>query len=340
MPTLRDLGEFEAIRRLTRQSDPGPGVIVGAGDDAAVLGLEPGHHLVATTDAFVENRHYRAGWLSDREIGSRLAVANLTDLAAMAASPRWALFSIGARPDRDVDTLVELARGLRETLAEHGAVLVGGNLAAVEGPEWLSATLLGETPAGRAWTRGGARPGDLIAVTGAPGRAAAGVRNLARDRSAHATWWKPLEEAWRLPRARIDLALALAEAETVTAAIDVSDGLAADLAHLCEASRVGADLEPDSWPRDPLLERAAAELGLDFDALRFGASDDYELLLAVDPARQAACAEIARAHGVPLAIIGRFSSQAGALATLDANGLRRRLDERGYDHFRSGPEAG
>ena len=338
MASLRELGEFEVLRRLVRarRADAAaePDVVVGAGDDAAVLRPGAGADIVVTTDAFVEGRHFLPAWSAPAATGARLAHANLSDLAAMAATPRWALLSIGARPDTDADDLVALQSGLAATLATEGAAVVGGNLAAVEGAEWYSLTLVGETPRGRAWTRYGARPGDLLAGAGTPGRARAGLA-LARalGEGARAPEWQPLLEAWLAPHAHVALARALRGTGAVTAAIDISDGFAGDLGHLCEASGIGAEVEEAAWPDDPLLARAAERLGVPLATLRCGPSDDYELLLAVDPGGRADCEAAARAAGVPLAFIGRFTGAPSVLALSGRDGLTRPLPGAGFDHF-------
>ncbi len=337
MSTLGELGEFEVIRRLAAArgaAGPGAGVVVGSGDDAAVLRPAPGTDLVATTDAFVEGGHFLRDWCPARMAGARLAQANLSDLAAMAATPRWALLSIGARRDSAVADLVDFQSGLSGALEAADAALVGGNLTAVAGAEWYSLTLLGECGRGRVWTRRGARPGDLVAVSGRPGRAGAGLALVrALGDGARAPRWAPLLEAWLAPVARVMLAGALREAPAVTAAIDVSDGFAGDLGHLCESSGVGAEVDERAWPDDALLAAAAVALGAAPAALRFGPSDDYELLLAVDPAGRAACERAADAVGVPLAFVGRFTAAPGELTLRAADGTGRRLGGSAYDHF-------
>lgn len=337
MPTLSELGEVEVLRRLAAARRPPDGTVVDAGDDAAVLRPAAGHDLVVTTDAFVEGRHYLPGWLPPLHLGARLAAANLSDLAAMAATPRWALLAAGVRPAHDADALLDLQRGLAAALARDGAGIVGGNLTAVGGEEWFALTLVGEAARGAAWTRHGARPGDLIAVTGRPGRAGAGARLAARlGAAARVAAWAPLLEAWGAPLARVGLARALAAAGGVTAAIDLSDGVAGDLARLCDASGVGAAVEEAAWPADEALERAAEALGLPLDALRFGPTDDYELLLAVDPAARSACEAVARREGAPLAFVGAFTADPGSLTLRASDGATRTFAVGGYDHFAAG----
>jgi thiamine-monophosphate kinase len=344
-------GEFERIRDIIASLSPGEGVVLGPGDDAAVLRPRVARDLVVTTDAFVEGRHWRRELLDPQAIGHRLAAANLSDLAAMAASPRWALVSCGAPPEAEAEDARQIERSLAAVLAKEGAAVVGGNLTATDGPAWFSVTLIGDVARGKHWTRAGAKPGDVLAVTGHPGRAAAML--------ALGLWGNPpalghvplgLAEAYANPPCRVRAAQAMAADGGVRAAIDLSDGLAGDLSHLCEASGVGAVVLERKLPEDPLLALAARELaGLLArersellppseaalaELFRFAPGDDYELLLAVAPERFDACAEAAREAGTPLRAIGQLTADAGRLLLQRAGGEEEPLPGRGHDHFR------
>lgn len=337
-------GEFERIREIVATLPKGEGVIVGPGHDAAVLRPRVGRDLAVTTDAFVEGRHWRRELLDAEGTGRRLAAANLSDLAATAAIPRWALVSIGAPAGADPDELRAIERAMASVFQLDGAAVVGGNLTATDGPAWFSVTLIGDVARGAHWSRAGARADDVLAVTGHPGRAAATFA-LAHLEGPPSLAHVPvgLVESFANPPSRVAAAHALAATGGVTAAIDLSDGLPGDLAHLCEASGLGALVGAALLPADPQLALAARTLAARggaaeaevLERLYFAPGDDYELLLAIEPERFDACTNAAREAGTPLHRIGRLTADAGRLQLERRNGDLVPLPGEGFDHFRS-----
>jgi thiamine-monophosphate kinase len=342
----RDTSEAARIAALIASLPPGERVIVGPGDDAAVIRPRAGHDLVVTTDSFVEGRHFRRDLLTTSEIGGRLAAANLSDLAAMAATPRWAVLAFVLPASWSAGDVQLLERGCARALQAEGAAIVGGNLASGDGAFSATMTLLGEVEHGRAWRRVGARPGDVLAVSGAPGSAAV-FAALWGNPPSRARVPSEITERFIAPVSRIAVARALADLDAVRAAIDLSDGLAADLARVASASGVGARIEDVLLPADDALRAAARMLsamagqergplpageGELLSHLQLGPSDDYELLLAVDPEGWERCVEVAAAHGAPLTRIGAFTS-GSALERVERNGETCPLDPRGWDHF-------
>lgn len=341
-------GEFERIHDIVAALPKGEGVVVGPGDDAAVLRPRVGRDLVVTSDAFVEGRHWRREMLDPRAIGHRLAAANLSDLAAMAALPRWAMVSVGAPAQADPAELRAIESAMAGALSAEGAAIVGGNLTGTDGPVWISVTLIGDVERGAHWSRLGARAGDVLAVTGHPGRAAATLA-LAACTTPPSFEHVPLglAEAFSHPPSRVQAAAAMAKAGGVNAAIDLSDGFVGDLAHVCKASGVGAMVFERKLPEDPQLTLAAralaalrAEGGVEpspeslVEQFRFSPGDDYELLLAIEPGRFDACADAAREAGTPLVRIGQFTPQPGRLVLQRTSGEEVPLPGHGFDHFR------
>ena len=336
-------GEFARIRAILAGLPAGDGVVLGAGDDAAVLRPREGFDLVVTTDAFVEGVHWRRGLLPPEGVGRRLAAANLSDVAAMGAVPRWAVIACGAPAEASEDELRAIELACADALAAEGASVVGGNLSSTRGPAWFAVTLIGEVERGAAWTRSGAREGDVLAVTGSPGRAAATLGIALRTGPASLAGVPAELAAWyAAPPCRVRAARAMAAAGGVRAAIDISDGLAGDLKHLCASSGVGAVLESERMPEDAALIAAADVLA---DAARAGTaeeqatrlrcapSDDYELLLAIAPERFAACRDAAIATGTPLTAIGSFTAAGGGLVLRLSPGADVPLEAKGFDHF-------
>jgi thiamine-monophosphate kinase len=311
---LREIGEFGAIARIERaaaRSRAGTrGVVVGIGDDAAVLRARAGEDLVATTDALVEGVHFRFATQAARAIGRRALVANLSDLAAMGARPLGCLLALAAPPSLPVRTLDALVAGILDEAAAHGCPLVGGNVSRARETA-LTLTALGAVARGRALRRCGARPGDRILVTGTLGGAALEVALAERGRG----------RVRRVAVPRLAAGRALARLPGVGACIDISDGLEADLAHLLDASGVAAELEPARVPRPRGFDAACRRAGLDPERLALAGGEDYELLFTLRPGAPAA-ARVARLLGVPVAEIGRVHRRRPGGRTRPARGFR------------------
>ncbi len=310
------MGEFDLIDRIRARSRRGSGVVIGIGDDAAVLAPTPGHQLVVTTDSIVLDRHFTAEWPA-ADIGHVAAHANLSDLAAMGASPRWALLAL-TLPEIDEVWVDGFLDGFLAAAESAGMALVGGNLA--RGPLNVGVELIGEVPSGQAVTRRGARLGDRIAVTGTVGDAA-GALLLGEKAGAD------LRRRLHRPQARLQAGASLRT--QARAMIDLSDGLLADLGHLLEDGQ-GAELELDALPASQALIKAVPD-ALERWRLQTGGGSDYELLVVLPP--ETDLAALSEAGGVPLTDIGRIT-QSGHI---ECRSTQHEVPEelgRGWDHFR------
>lgn len=315
-----EAGEFALIDRFVRALPVrGPAVVVGPGDDAAVLRLAPGEELVATVDAVVAGVHFDRR-SSPADVGWKALAVNLSDLAAMGARPLCALVALALPPGTPEGTVRGLARGLGACARAHGAAVAGGNVTRARELS-LTVTALGAVPAGRAVLRSGARPGDVVAVTGTLGDAALGLRPGAAP---------ALARRQRRPTPRVAAGLALAP--LVRAAVDVSDGLAQDLGHLCRASGVGARIGLADLPLSPAYRRAARRLADPLGPALAG-GEDYELVVAVAPGALAAARAAAARAGTPLTAIGRFVRGRG-VRVVSARGAPVSVPA-GHDHLRS-----
>ena len=327
------LGEFELIERLERWLDgPGGSVVVGTGDDGAVID-SGGDHVVVAVDTMVEGRHFDRSLSTFEDVGWKAVAVNVSDLAAMAARPMAALVAL-CRPDNvTVAQLEETYIGMRAAADRWGLALVGGDTVSAD-TLTITITALGTVAPGAAMTRSGARPKDAVVVIGGLGGAAAG---LALHRAGKGVL-EGLARAHRRPLALPDAGAALARSGA-RAMIDVSDGFGADLGHLCRQSGVGAEIDVERLPVMAGVVEAAGELEKDPWAFALGGGDDYALIAAVPPdrARQAVDA-VERMAGVPAAIVGTFTDGwvDGELrheprAVL--HGAWQWIADRGFDHY-------
>ncbi|MGA2707073.1 MAG: thiamine-phosphate kinase [Steroidobacteraceae bacterium] len=335
------IGEFELISRFfVRRGERAlaqEGVLLGIGDDAALLRVPDGADLVAAVDTIVAGRHFLPG-TDARSIGHRALAVNLSDFAAMGASPAWATLAL-TMPTAERAWLEEFAAGLWQLADRYGVALVGGDTTG--GPLTVSLQLLGHVPRGAAIRRSGARAGDILAVTGTLGDAGAGLwlaqaRAAPRGQTRTGTDTPPhrgalareLIERFEYPAPRVQFGLAARG--IATAAMDISDGLVGDLPKLAAASGVSARVEVERLP----LSQALRELATPQQARDWAlaAGDDYELLLAVPPDRFAQLGEAASRIGLALTAIGELGAGSGVTWTL--NGLAWVPGVLGYDHFR------
>jgi thiamine-monophosphate kinase len=293
MRRVRDLGEFGLIDRIARLAGraSGPGVVLGIGDDAAVLRVRRGEEIVVTTDSFVAGVHFRLDQETPRTAGRRAAVGCLSDLAAMGARPLGLLLALAVPVRFPLATALDFVRGMLLEARRHEMPLVGGN---VTRASELSASLtgLGAVARGGALRRAGGRAGDRLFVTGTLGRSAF---ERARGRVAH------------VGAPRIAAGRRLARLRGVGACIDVSDGLVADLGHLCRASRLAAHIDPARVPRPGGLAAACRSQGLSAERFVLAGGEDYELLFSVRP-RGPRAAALARSLGLPVTEIGRLEA--------------------------------
>lgn len=269
--TVASTGEFGLIARVTARLGTSPSCLLGPGDDAALVSA-PDRRVVACTDVLVDGRHFRRDWCSGRDVGHRAAAANLADIAAMGATPTALLVALCAPPDLPVSWAEDLASGLADEAALTGASVVGGDTSASP-TLTIAVTALGDL-AGRApLTRGGARPGDQVALVGRLGYAAAGYTVLSRGFRSP----KVFVDAYRRPKipyaAGVDAALLGA-----TSLIDISDGLLADLGHVASASGVGIDLRREAFEVPDQMRDAATALGVDPYSWILAGGDDHALV--------------------------------------------------------------
>jgi thiamine-monophosphate kinase len=315
------MDEFERIAYLRARFEPRPelrtALLVGIGDDAAVLGRPQGN-LAVSVDAAVQGVHFRPEFGDWACLGGRALVAALSDLAAMGAQPRAAVMALIVTLTLEDAAFVELIRGYAEAADEYRCPVIGGNLS--RGTELsITTTVMGELE-GTGLTRAGARPGHEIYVTGTLGAAALGLHLLEARTPERG---RPFVERWRKPVARIDEGQSIAR--YASAAIDVSDGALQDLGHICEASGVGAQVDSVAIPMAPGFADLARGLGCDPLELALTGGEDYELIYTLPGGSSPG----------PGTRIGRITERSAGIVVRDAKGQSVRLPGHGYQHFQA-----
>lgn len=318
------LSEFDLIRQYFVRARPGRAVL-GIGDDCALLAPAPGRQLAVSTDMLVEERHFFAG-ADARLLGHKSLAVNLSDLAAMGARPLAFTLAL-ALPQAEPAWLADFSAGLFALADQHDCELVGGDT--TRGPRTICITVFGELAPGQALRRAAARPGDDVWISGTLGDARLALAAYRGELTLTAQQLAAAAARMHAPTARVALGRALAEGGLAHAALDISDGLAGDLAHILAASQVGATLNLDALPAGAVLARQPLALRRRFTA---AGGDDYELCFTAAPAQRGAIVQAAAACATPVTRVGAIDAAPG-LRWTDAAGAALAFDAAGWDHF-------
>jgi len=319
-------GEFALIDRYFAR--PTPSAVLGPGDDCALLQPSPGMQLAVTTDMLVAGTHFLPD-TDPKNLGWKALAVNLSDLAAMGAKPRWVTLA-GALPAVDEAWIGKFAEGFFACASEYGVDVIGGDT--TRGPLNLCVTAMGEVAPGQALRRDGAQPGDQIWVSGRPGLASLGLALLQGRIELPEPWPRLCIGALEKPRPRVALGLALRG--VASAAIDVSDGLLADLGHIAERSGCAAAVKLVQLPHLPKGESYDAVLRKMALECQLTGGDDYELCFTAPAAQHLALGRIAADLELPLWCIGEMTAgPAGTVTVLDPDDKPVEFESKGYDHF-------
>jgi thiamine-monophosphate kinase len=329
--------ESEIISRLRNIARITDGVLVGIGDDAAVIRTADGRDLIACCDLMVEGVHFRSEWAPPRLLGRKALAVNLSDVAAMGGIPKFALISIAVPARFGSDFIDELFNGMFEMANTSGVSIIGGDTSGSRDSLFIDVSVIGECESGRAVTRRGARPGDIIYVSGSLGASAFGLFLLedgfriddskdAIDATGRRAVLKHLA-----PEPRLSLGRALGEAGLATAMVDISDGLSTDLWHILDESGCGAIIHAEAIPIDECVCSAASnKAGTDPLRLALDGGEEYELLFTVRPENQQRIAELSTASGVALTALGEIVERGGL--RLERDGALEPVQPAGYQH--------
>jgi thiamine-monophosphate kinase len=314
--------EFDLIARYFTR--PQQHTDLGIGDDAALIAVPPGHQLAISADMLVAGTHFFAE-ANPYHIGWKSLAVNVSDMAAMGAEARWATLAI-ALPGINAPWLAEFSRGFFDCADRFGVSLIGGDT--TRGPLTISVQIMGIVPQHQAITRGGAQVGDDIWVSGPLGTAALALAAMLGHYPLTSDALDECSLALHQPQPRAELGLALRQ--IAHSAIDISDGLLADLGHILKASRLGADIRFADIPLSPITRQHVANPAVQSMVLAGG--DDYELCFTAPSAKRAQIDALGRELGLSMGIIGQTRSQTG-IEVYDADNTQLEIKKAGFDHF-------
>jgi thiamine-monophosphate kinase len=332
---ISDLGEFPLIERLegiiaAERSD----IIIGIGDDVAVLADTDEEFLLATVDSQVEHVHFLRHEITPHQLGRRALAINLSDIAAMGGRPQVALVSLALPADTEVAWMEDLYRGLREEADRYGTAVVGGNMARSPGGVFIDVCVLGRVRHEHLLLRSGARPGDQVLVTGQLGQAAAGLKLvLDPDLRVEASDRDVLLTHLLTPTPRVTEAAAIAHAGLATAMIDVSDGLSSDVGHICERSEVGVRIWAERLPISPAVQRVAELTSSPPWQLALAGGEDYELCFTAPPEAVGELIAAVAEAGTLVTAVGEILPAEQNRRLVLPDGQEVPLEPSGWQHF-------
>jgi thiamine-monophosphate kinase len=335
---ISQLGEFGLIQRIKGTLPTPPAeVVVGIGDDVAVLRTSGSEYLLATCDAQVEDVHFSRSTITPYQLGRRIAAINVSDIAAMAGAPLWALVSLALPRELETAFVDSLYEGMHEQLQLAGAVIVGGNLSRIDKNIVIDLCLLGKVAPENLLLRSGAHVGDLILATGWLGDSKAGLELIRRpELIVSENIRRQVEQRHLAPQPRLREGQELGASRLVHAMVDVSDGLHGDIGHICRASQVGAEIWLGRLPISSACKEVAHAVGEDVSGWALGGGEDYELLFTVSPESSAEIQGIVKERtGTCCHVVGKIIDQREGIQVCLDDGRKISLAEgsTGWDHF-------
>lgn len=332
------MNERQLIEYIAALTDPATqGLIKGIGDDCAVIHKDKDLAWLLTMDTLIEGVHFDPAFHPPSKLGRKAVSVNVSDIGAMGGKPIFVLLSIGMPKGFDPSWFTAFAHGLTEACREYGCQLIGGDTVASPLGFTCSLTVIGEAKAEQVVYRSGARVGDEIWVSGSLGFAAAGLELLQRKFQPNNERWQPFREQHLNPRARVEMGRELGASGLVHAMMDLSDGLATDLAHLCKQSGVGARITARSLPGIAALGEVASLIGGQPEDWAISGGEDYELLFTAPPGASDRLLAMGRRCGLRLSPVGSIVAGSGVTLIRDlADGTCEEvaIAYRGFDHFR------
>lgn len=334
--TISDIGEFGLIERIKKivPQAAAKNILLGIGDDTAVIKISDQKWLLATCDIQIEDTHFQMKYSSPYQIGRKAMAVNLSDIASMGSKPTYALVSAGLSPNLEVDKFDDLFRGMSDALVEHSAFIIGGNLAHTTDKLIIDVFLLGEISPDQLLLRSGAKPGDRIFVTGNLGASAAGFYILENFGKNYPKDYSQFVQAHLEPIAKIETGREIAQSGYATAMIDISDGLASDLKHICDDSNVGAEIFEKNIPFAEKMNELANRISKNKIELALHGGEDYELLFTIKADTPTQIIEkIANETKTKITEIGKILSKEEGFKLINEEDQRIALRTKGWDHF-------